>query len=100
MTLYIVVINNLTVRKMEGIISSYATLQLSMVDVSGYNGSDPSFEASQDAPALVIAIAVIVGSLITSFCLGVITYMIVKAVKNRGKDMFEAEDERVQSPGE
>ena len=87
MSLYIVMINNATVKKLEGIEMSFASLQLSMVDMSGYTGDTDS--SGQEAPIMVIIIAVVVGGLISSFCLGVIIYMIVKAVKNRGKDFIE-----------
>lgn len=87
MSLYIVMINNATVKKMEGIEMSFASIQLSMVDMSGYTGEDDN--SGQDAPIMVIIIAVVVGGLISSFCIGVIVYMVVKAVKNRGKDFIE-----------
>ena len=38
---------------------------------------------------MVIVIAVIVGGLISGFCIGVMIYMTVKAVRNRGKDTRE-----------
>lgn len=38
---------------------------------------------------MVIVIAVVVGGLISSFCIGVVVYMIIKTVKNRKKEKEE-----------
>ena len=49
---------------------------------------------------MVIAIAIIVGGLISSFCIGVIAYMLVKAYKNRGKDFLDPQEDGSPIPEE
>ena len=49
-----------------------------MQDASNYTGDTGT---QQDAPVMVIVIAVVVGGLISGFCIGVIVYMSWKAIK-------------------
>lgn len=49
-----------------------------------WTGSSSSSE--QDAPIMVIIIAVVVGGLITSFCVGAVAWTICKTLKKKDKD--------------
>jgi large-conductance mechanosensitive channel len=98
MTMYIVAYRNATIKKNERVTSSHTSIQLTLMDVSGYQGSDN--DSQQDAPIMVIIIAVLVGGLISSFCIGVVVYMAVKAWKARKegeKDEEVPEEEQLNS---
>jgi flagellar biosynthesis protein FliP len=84
--LYTVLFKNSSIKITQK--SSMAMMQLVLKDVSGYTPSDDS---QQEAPITVIIIAVAVGGLISSFCIGVLVYMILKAVRNRRKNQNQTE---------
>eukprot|EP00347_Sterkiella_histriomuscorum_P023999 403332653 len=76
MIMYVVVFKNTTI-KVTSSKYSHATLQISLFD----NWIVQSDTGNQEAPILVIVIAVIVGGLICAFCIGAVVWMILKAVK-------------------
>jgi flagellar biosynthesis/type III secretory pathway M-ring protein FliF/YscJ len=61
-----------------------------MMDTSNYTGDAAN---TQDAPVMVIVIAVVVGGLISGFCIGVIIYMAWKAFKRNKEDKDKADRE-------
>lgn len=94
MTVYTVMIKNSTITHREGIRTSYAYIQLTLFDLTGYTSSKNN--QNDAAPPSVIVVAVIVGILISSFCIGVIVYLTIRVIKNRGKkEKRDASEEEV-----
>ena len=90
MTVYLVVLKNSNITKRLNIKLSYATLQLFLFDRTEWGAQTSTPES---APVMVIIIAVVVGGLISSFCIGVIVYIIMRSIKNRKKSHPEEKTE-------
>lgn len=82
MMMYVVVYRNSSIKISSSNKYSHATLQISLIDM--WTGSTSS--GDQEAPVMVIIIAVVVGGLITSFCVGAIVWTICKGLKKKDKD--------------
>lgn len=80
--MYVVAFKNSSIKISSSNSYSHATLQISLIDM--WTGSSSSSE--QDAPIMVIIIAVVVGGLITSFCVGAVAWTICKTLKKKDKD--------------
>jgi hypothetical protein len=94
MTVYTVIIKNSTITNREVIRVSYAYIQLTLFDLTGYSSNKNKYDDA--APASVIVVAIIVGILISSFCIGVIVYLTIRVIKNRGKkEKRDASEEEV-----
>ncbi|CDW80721.1 UNKNOWN [Stylonychia lemnae] len=88
MMMYVVVFKNTTIISSK----SYATLQLSLFD--SWNGTESSYD--QEAPVVVIIIAVVVGGLITGFCVGAIVWMVMKVIKKRKEEQLVEQKDQDQ----
>ena len=92
MIMYVVVFKNTTI-KLTTSKYSHATLQISLFD----NWIASSDSGNQEAPVMVIVIAVIVGGLICAFCIGAVVWMILKAVrKNKEQQANQSNQQSLQ----
>jgi len=80
MTLLIVLVKNYTIKAREGIDLSYGTFQISLIDRSGYQ---EKASLDEDVPGTIVFIAVAVGGLISIFCIAMIVWLVVKALRKR-----------------
>ena len=85
MQVYIVVMKNTTIAKKQSIRTSYASLQFFLFDVSDYVPPPPE---KDNLPVLIITLAVVIGGLIASFCIGIIVYVVIRAAKSYRKGIY------------
>ena len=64
-----------------------------MFDKNSYTGIPDIPKPEPDAPIIVIIIAITIGGIITSICIGVIIYLCVRAYKNRGLTKKASDEE-------
>lgn len=73
--------------------NSFTGIQLTLFDKNSYSGIPDAPTPEPDAPLIVIIVAVSIGGVITSICIGVVIYITVKAVKNKGLVKRNDDDE-------